>query len=131
MVSIVLWRGQGNRALAKHLRAAIRSEGNEGRGLFAALAAIARYVDLKSPYTLGHSSGVAELATRDLDLLPVPRVLRTGEPEPAPELGQEAGMFIATARPLYLPERWSILDKAKFYFCFVNSWVLIASQNSS
>lgn len=30
----------------------------------AALAAIARYVDLKSPYTLGHSSGVAELATR-------------------------------------------------------------------
>jgi HD-GYP domain-containing protein (c-di-GMP phosphodiesterase class II) len=30
----------------------------------AALAAIARYVDLKSPYALGHSSAVAELAAR-------------------------------------------------------------------
>jgi HD-GYP domain-containing protein (c-di-GMP phosphodiesterase class II) len=30
----------------------------------AALAAIARYVDLKSPYTLGHSKGVADLAAR-------------------------------------------------------------------
>jgi HD-GYP domain-containing protein (c-di-GMP phosphodiesterase class II) len=35
----------------------------------AALAAIARFVDLKSPHTLGHSHGVAELAARAGDNL--------------------------------------------------------------
>ena len=39
----------------------------------AALAAIADFVDLKSPYTLGHSRGVAELAAEAGALLGLPR----------------------------------------------------------
>jgi len=38
----------------------------------AALAAIARFVDLKSPYTLGHAEGVAELAAGAAEQLALP-----------------------------------------------------------
>ncbi len=38
----------------------------------AALAAIARFIDLKSPYTLGHSNALAELASRAGEQLGIP-----------------------------------------------------------
>lgn len=72
----------------------------EGERLLTALGAIARFVDLKSPYFLGHARGVAELARE--------AALRAGMPGSAAQLLYRAGLVHGYGR---LGISNAILDK--------------------